>query len=894
MGELARAKIMSFHVRSTWLLLKIAIGVAIGVEMQSIDICPKMKNYVLPGVSSSTRLTSVFYGNYTIQAIMTFTEDALCKKVSLAGLIRQYAIKYAVHTANNIGNISQMAQIGLRLDDDCASLPVAMSRGIELVSMLRKNSVCRANFLHCLNDNQVNSDDIQVATGIIGASLSFTTIPLAILTSLYQMPHISHSASSSLLSKTDVYRSFFRTIPSDIHQVSVMLDIMEIFEWNLIIAVGSDDDYGKLAIFELETKAKMRNICIVETAYIPFKAPNTLEHVKNLMELIINTPKAKVVVLFLYVVDLGDLILKEAKERGVKRIWLTSDAWCPEAENLNVTALKNETHGIISVSIKRNELPAFKEYVEHEVKTNFLCNMWLKNYLKNNFQCEPKNISSNKEILLGHDNCSVFVKDVMRKILGPFGKVTNLIDAVTALTLSIHKFLEINCVKGKTCSISAIDPVSLNAIVRNISFVNSVGEPITFDQSGDPNFIFYSIDNLQFFDGVLKYVTVGNWTNNRSERLLLEKDKIKWPFWFQRLRNLDHPGSRCSPNCKKGQFFTAKIGCCWSCENCTDNSYSNVLMADRCVPCGAGNHTVDHMTCVVTPVTWLSYKDSEGAAIFIISCVGLFLTISAAIILYKLRREVATDEPSPHTITFACVILFLTFSSGFLYVFEPTTYLCHVRNAVFNLLLMEFSSFLLIKTKITSEYLESNFKRFLKGGRGGLFAAQMILVAFLLLLQIGSIIAWIRIDSEQSSVEVQLVNSGTQIEKRCNGNLTSARLVSTFIPLVLLLISTFCAFRERNRAHVFYEPKFLSFFCVALCIKMVAFISTFKYLKGNFKILVMAFILNVSGFIFMACFILPKVYVSQSRFFNVTSFMQTFTPSSTTEKEDESNQIGKT
>ncbi|XP_065646705.1 metabotropic glutamate receptor 3 [Hydra vulgaris] len=839
--------------------------------------CQHIQNYVIADATSSTRLTSITSGNYTIQAIITITGNTFCSIVSRSGLVRQYAIEYALYNAYKKINNSQRAKIGLRIDDDCASLPITMSRGIELASMLRESSVCQKSFLHCSRKSQESPNDIQTPIGLIGTSLSLTTIPLATLTSLYRIPQISPGASSSLLSKTDLYKSFLRTIPSDINQVSVMLDIIETFRWNFIIAVGSDDDYGKLAIFELETRARMRNICITETVYVPFKSPNTEKSVKNLMELIINKPKAKVVILFLYVIDLGDLILNEAKKRGVQRIWLTSDAWVTAAESLNVT-LNNQTHGIISVSPKRYELPEFVQFMENEIKSNFVCNMWLKNYLKNNFNCEPNNISSNKETLFGYNNCSVDVKNVMKELSSPVGKITNLIDAVTALVLSIYKFLEINCIKDKDCSISAIAPLDLNAVVRNISFKNSMGEIIEFDQSGEPTYVLYTIDNLQLLNGQLKYISIGNWSNKRTKRLMIEKSIVKWPFWFKRQPEQDYPNSRCSEDCRKGQFYTAKTGCCWICENCANNHYSDTVMANKCLPCEAGYYTRDHTTCLVTRTYWRSYNDAEGAALVIANSIGLLLTILFGFILHKFSHLIITDEPSPHMISFGCIILVLTFSFGFLNVVEPSFYLCKAKSAGFQFLFMTISSFLLIKTKLIAEFLKRKSKF-------QLFASQMLLVAFLLLVQICIITAYFVIDSGEAAVKNQPVNNGSLLEKTCNVELTPTKLVSILLPIILLTISTIFAFRDRNSRHTLYEPKFLCFACAALSIITAAFLSTFKLLNGNLKTLVLAFSANVSGFILMICFILPKIYLAQTRFFNISSLRNVLSPFPTSENE---------
>ena len=74
------------------------------------------------------------------------------------------------------------------------------------------------------------------------------------------------------------------------------------------------------------------------------------------------------------------------------------------------------------------------------------------------------------------------------------------------------------------------------------------------------------------------------------------------------------------------------------------------------------------------------------------------------------------------------------------------------------------------------------------------------------LLELASIVAWIYLDEKQIR---EFRTPGIHlIEKQCEVEFTAARLVSTFIPCIILIIATFCAFRERNADHSFYEVNF--------------------------------------------------------------------------------------
>ena len=186
--------------------------------------------------NTETRLTYLENGNYTIQALLVFSEmDTKCGKISKSGLISMFSIRYAIGKFNDDPFYGSRARIGLQLDDSCGQLPTTMARGIEVVSFHRNNSVCRSDFIRCNSDKVKKDVVINEASALIGTLMSFTTIPLSSLMSLYDIPQVSPSASSRLLSKKELYKSFFRTISSDTNQIKAMLDIFKRLGFILIV-----------------------------------------------------------------------------------------------------------------------------------------------------------------------------------------------------------------------------------------------------------------------------------------------------------------------------------------------------------------------------------------------------------------------------------------------------------------------------------------------------------------------------------------------------------------------------------------------------------------------------------------------------------------------------------
>ena len=819
------------------------------------ETCPSVTDYYkMASNKLQRRLTTITDGNYTIQAIFTLTKGTMCDQVSKDGVVRSFTMKFAIDKINK----AQEFSIGLHIDDDCRNLPVTMARGVEVISLHRPNSVCRANFVKCKPGKLINQTTSKPAIAIMGTGMSFTTMPLANLMSLYDIPIISPGASNSGLSRKDLYKSFFRTIPSDTYQVKAMLDIIEKFKWNYIFAIGSDDEYGRKAIADLKTRAKSQKVCIAGEQYIQFQGLDIEKKIAEVVAKVDSVGKAKVVVLFCLLEGLGDKILMEAKKKRIQRIWLTSEAWYPDAEVKLDKSLRNESVGMLTVALRSYPMKYLIDYMYNEVITNFKCNMWLLEYLKNEFKCKPDTLSNNKTTFYG-ENCTISVSKIMENLSVLPGRTDLLLDATSTLVHGIHRAIKRKCKETNgTCSVPKISPKYLTDEIFKLSFTNEQGKEISFDSSGDPKDSFYKIENLQWINGSMKYASVGYW--KKGYGLKLQEDKITWPHWVDsssRDKVTNFPKSRCTDECVPGEYVATEKDCCWQCKKCFKETYTDKRMSSRCKNCPKEHHANEgHTGCIKTPVQWLTISNPIGTTIIMLSGIGLILIGLASAILFKFRCVVITEISAPHLVTLSCILLAVTFSYGPLHLTKPDKYSCGVRNALFFLLIMMYSAILFAQSNLITKSLRKHAD---KSFKGSLFIVQALFLLVFFLLELSSAVVWMQIDKDPFILIPATNKKENWLE--CPIEFTGSRLVCTFIPCIFLIIATFTAFRERNTEHPFYEPKFLSFTCIAFCIIVVAFNTTYNYVRDTYKANLMAFTIDVFGYTYLSCLILPKVYV---------------------------------
>ena len=107
---------------------------------------------------------------------------------------------------------------------------------------------------------------------------------------------ISYGATSTMFSDSLLYPSFMRTVPDDRLQAMAIVKLLIRFNWNWLVIVGSDDEYGRQGLQEISTMSENTTICIAYKGRIPVYTDPYAE-IKIILDNIAIT-KAGVVVLF--------------------------------------------------------------------------------------------------------------------------------------------------------------------------------------------------------------------------------------------------------------------------------------------------------------------------------------------------------------------------------------------------------------------------------------------------------------------------------------------------------------------------------------------------------------------------------------------------------------------
>lgn len=179
------------------------------------------------------------------------------------------------------------------------------------------------------------------------------------------VPHVqvSYGASSESLSNTELYPSFYRTVPGDKNLVEAVVLLLNQFGWNWVATVASDDEYGRGAQALFLSMAGTDNICIAFEGLIPAELaePSARKQLENTIQLI-NSTKVNVVVLFAHSLP-AQALLEHSIRMGLgKKVWIGTEAWMLSdiaASTPNIQSIGT----VLGFVMRAGTVPGFQEYV---------------------------------------------------------------------------------------------------------------------------------------------------------------------------------------------------------------------------------------------------------------------------------------------------------------------------------------------------------------------------------------------------------------------------------------------------------------------------------------------------------------------------------------------------
>ena len=784
--------------------------------------------------------------------------DDQCTEISTTGLGYAEATIFAIEKINKNSSILPNVTIGYDLRDYCWSKARAMKIAYDFM--------CDGDPAHMSNQNistsptrYVKETKTKTISALVGPTESGSAVLVGSLLQVSDIPVISPSVTSDELS-SQMYKNFFRTVPPDNWQAKVMADIIELFNWTYVAAVGLDDSYGHNGISALEKESfNRKTFCIAFSEYIPRlgywnKTKQTVFKIKRRSEV-------SVIIVWLSGAY-GRAFFAEATTQNLEgKTWILSDALTARGNYL-------DSHPTIlngSLGIKPHDYSVL-EFEEHlktitPAKSIERGAHWWEEFWRLHFNCSATNSNEQSGVALCEANLTLH--HALQKIRGSF--VSYTIDAVYAIAHALDNIYRCSRTihgAGKRGKCPPVKPAvkgrDLEKYLRNISFDGLTGK-VRFNEFGDPLTASYDIINFQLDSTTgrtLKYIRVGSWNKNSTPKLKIDLSRLRW-------RTLYTPLSFCSSECLPGTRREFNTPCCWDCIKCPKGTVSTENGSTNCTKCDLETKSNEEQNkCEKLPIINITHTTASGIAITLMALIGVILTLLVCGIYIKFYNSPIV-KASNREISF--LLLFGILSLHILAVLElsePSHPLCTAASFWRYFALNLCITVLFLKTMRITSVFEVDKVAQLFAPCYKTLTRQSVFLSVMNLASVCLLVPWMFLDSPKRKKIIRFDEYVFLVCKPFETNAGLAFFISVYAyTLIVAFLCTYYAFKARGIPENFNETRYIGFSMYILLLSSLAYYPVAFAFESWYVTIVSCTTTLVTSFGLLGCMFGPRIYI---------------------------------
>ncbi|XP_033024166.1 vomeronasal type-2 receptor 26-like [Lacerta agilis] len=523
-------------------------------------------------------------------------------------------------------------------------------------------------------------------------------------------------------------------------------------------------------------------------------------------------------------------------------------------------------HGVLSFTTHSNDPPGFRQFVQSKTPSSPKGDGFILDFWQQAFGCVFPNQFAGR---VNGDICTG--QEKLEKLPGTFFEMSmtshsyNIYNAVYAVAHALHA-MSTSRVKHRPVMISGgmkfqNQPLwQLHHFLRGISFNNSAGDKISFDQNGEI---------LAGFD-ITNWIVSSNQSFHRvkvggvdslappQQVLTINVGAIKWHYWF----NQTKPDSVCSESCHPGFYRKVKEGeafCCYDCISCPEGKISDQEDMNDCYECEDEKYpNKNRNICIPKHTTFLSFEEPLGLSL---ACSALSFAFITALVLqiFVKHRDTPVVKANNRDLTYALLIsLLLCFLSALLFIGYPDKVTCLLRQTAFGIIFSVAVSCVLAKTiTVVLAFMATKPGSRMRKWVGKGLANSIVLSCSLIQALICTL--WLVISPPFPNADMKSVVEEIVLE--CNeGTVTFFYCVLGYMGF-LAIVSFTVAFLARKLPDSFNEAKFITFSMLVFCSVWLSFVPSYMSTKGKYMVAVEIFSILASSAGLLGCIFYPKCYI---------------------------------
>ncbi|XP_015275523.1 PREDICTED: vomeronasal type-2 receptor 26-like, partial [Gekko japonicus] len=710
---------------------------------------------------------------------------------------------------------------------------------------------------------------------VIGGLDSETSLHMATILGIYKTPQVTYCSFDSFECDKTLGSSLYRMVPNEAYQYAGLLQLLLHFHWKWVGLISTADDKGEKFVRTLEHLFSQNGICTAFTQKIPnssvyLEMDDMIGHWMDMVALL-SSPSVNIYivnadsrtamqVLWFLVLD----VLRGSKP--IEKVWVLTSHWDFSSETFHRGLDIKIFHGALSIAFHWNEVEGFQNFLRI-LNPSSEGDGYVKMFWQQAFDClfpDSDDVSDgNKERCTGEEK--------LETLPGPFFEMSmtsqsySIYNAVHAVAQSLHSMYS-SSTKSKTMveedhqGPSKPRAFELHSFLRSISFNNSAGDEVTFNENGESKGGFDIINWITFPNKSFLREKVGKMDPQapQGSQFSINETLIQWHNRFNQVV----PLALCNDNCPPGYSRQIKEGepfCCYDCKPCPEGKISEKEDMDSCFQCPEDQYpNEDKNGCHPKIITFLSYNEPLGISLAVLS-LSLSLTTTVVLGIFLKYNNTPIVQANNRKLTYSLLIsLLLCFLCSLLFIGRPERLSCQLRQAAFSIIFTVAVSSVLAKTiTVVWAFMTTKPKSKMRKWMGKRFANSVVFLC--LFIQASICAAWFCNDSPFPDVDMHSMTGEIILE--CNEGSTNMFFYTLGYMGFLALVSLVVAYFGRKLPDAFNEARFITFSMLVFCSVWMSFVPTYLSTKGKYMDAVEIFSILASSAGLLGCIFLPKCYV---------------------------------